>query len=260
MMISAYVPRFRHAALAVWARNLRVWRSMLASSILINFGEPFLYLVGLGFGLGLYVGGQMEMPYLTFLASGLLAASAMNTASFEALYSVFTRMVPQKTYDAMLTSPLEIQDIMAGEILWCATKATIHGAGILAVAAVLGAVSGWQSLWTLPILFITAITFTTPALIMTARASSYAFFSYYTTLVMMPLMLLSGVFYPVTALPPVLQGVLHWLPLIHAVQLIRPLMAGLPVTDVVLHLAVLVAYAVAGYLIALHLIRTRLSV
>jgi len=259
-MSSVYIPRFRHAALAVWARNLRVWRSMLASSILINFGEPFLYLVGLGFGLGMYVGGQMEMPYLTFLASGLLAASAMNTASFEALYSVFTRMVPQKTYDAMLTSPLEIQDIIAGEILWCATKSTIHGAAILAVAAGLGAVSSWQSLWTLPIHFLTAITFTTPALIMTARASSYAFFSYYTTLVMMPLMLLSGVFYPITALPASLQGILHWLPLIHSVELIRPLMAGQPVHDVALHIAVLTAYAVVGYLIALRMIRGRLTV
>lgn len=259
-MIAEYVPRFRHAALAVWMRNLRVWRSMLASSILVNFGEPFLYLVGLGFGLGMYIGGQMDMPYLTFLASGLLAASAMNTASFEALYSVFTRMVPQKTYDAMLTSPLEIQDIVAGETLWCATKAVIHGAGILAVAALLGAVSGWQALWVLPILFLVGITFTTPALIMTAYAKSYAFFSYYTTLVMMPLMLLSGVFYPISALPEGLQAALYWLPLVHAIQLIRPLVAGLPVTDVALHLGVLVAYGVAGYLIALHLIRRRLRV
>jgi lipooligosaccharide transport system permease protein len=259
-MLADYLPRFRHAALAVWARNLRVWRSMLASSVLINFGEPFLYLVGLGFGLGLYIGGQMDMPYLTFLASGLLAASAMNTASFEALYSVFTRMVPQKTYDAMLTSPLEIQDILTGEILWCATKAVIHGAGILVVAALLGAVSGWQALWVLPILFLVGLTFTTPALITTALASSYAFFSYYTTLVMMPLMLLSGVFYPITALPETLQSVLYWLPLIHAIQLIRPLIAGLPVTDVALHLAVLAAYGVAGYLVALYLIRRRLRV
>jgi lipooligosaccharide transport system permease protein len=259
-MMTEYIPRFRHAALAVWARNLRVWRSMLASSILINFGEPFLYLVGLGYGLGMYVGGQMDMPYLTFLASGLLAASAMNTASFEALYSVFTRMVPQKTYDAMLTSPLEIQDILTGEILWCATKAIIHGAGILVVAALMGAVSGWQALWVLPILFLAGLTFATPALIMTALAGSYAFFSYYTTLVMMPLMLLSGVFYPISALPETLQSVLHWLPLIHAIHLIRPLIAGLPVTDVGLHLIVLAGYGVAGYLVALYLIRRRLRV
>jgi lipooligosaccharide transport system permease protein len=77
---------------------------------------------------------------------------------------------------------------------------------------------------------------------------------------MMPLMLLSGVFYPITALPETLQSVLYWLPLIHAIQLIRPLIAGLPVTDVALHLAVLAAYGVAGYLVALYLIRRRLRV
>lgn len=259
-MTMFFLPRFEGAAIAVWRRNMLVWRKLMLPSIFINFGEPFLYLLGLGYGLGLFIGEMMHMPYLTFLASGLLAASAMNTASFEALYSVFTRMVPQKTYDAMLTSPLEIQDVVAGETLWCATKAVIHGAGILAVAALLGAVSGWQALWVLPILFLVGLTFTTPALIMTALAGSYAFFSYYTTLVMMPLIRLSGVFYPINALPESLQTALYWLPLIHAIQLIRPLVAGLPVANVALHLGVLVAYGVAGYLVALHLIRRRLRV
>jgi len=112
----------------------------------------------------------------------------------------------------------------------------------------------------LPILFLVGLTFAALALIMTALSESYAFFSYYTTLVMMPLMLMSGVFYPIHALPDVLQTILVALPLIHAVQLVRPLMAGLPVTDIVLHLAVLVGYGVAGYWIAMHLIRRRLHV
>jgi lipooligosaccharide transport system permease protein len=259
-MLADYTPRFRHAALAIWARNMLVLRKMMGSSIVINFGEPLLYLVGLGFGLGMFIGGRMDMPYLTFLASGILASSAMNTASFEALFGVFTRMVPQKSYDAMLASPLEIPDILVGEILYCATKSVIHGTGILLVAALLGAVAGWQALWVLPILFLVGLSFASLALIMTALSSSYAFFSYYTTLIMMPLMLLSGVFYPITALPAVLQKVLYVLPLIHAVQLVRPLVAGLPVTNVVLHLAVIAVYGVVGYLIAVRLIRHRLRV
>lgn len=260
MISTLQLPRLRRGAFTIWMRNLLVWRKMLGSSVVINFGEPFLYLVGLGFGLGLFIGEQMDMPYLTFLASGILASSAMNTASFEALFSVFTRMVPQKSYDAMLASPLEVPDIVAGEILWCATKSLIHGTAILAVAAILGAVAGWRALWVLPLLFLTGLTFAGPAMIMTARARGYDFFSYYTTLVMTPLMLLSGVFYPITALPPVMQDILYWLPLAHAIQLMRPLMAGLPVTDVALHLAVLVAYAVVGYLIAARLIEKRLRV
>jgi lipooligosaccharide transport system permease protein len=259
-MLTDYTPRLRHAAFAIWARNMLVWRKMIGSSIVINLGEPLLYLVAFGFGLGMFIGGQMNMPYLTFLASGTLAASAMNTAGFEALFGVFTRMVPQKSYDAMLASPLEIADILAGEVLWCATKAVIHGAGILLVAALLGAIADWRALWVLPILFLTGLTFAATALIVTARAGSYASFSYYTTLIMTPLMLLSGVFYPITTLPALLQNIVQWLPLVHAVDLVRPLVAGLPVTHVVLHLAVLIAYGLVGFLIAVRLVRKRLSV
>ena len=259
-MLADYIPRFRHAAFAIWARNMLVWRKMIGSSVVINLGEPLLYLVAFGYGLGMFIGGQMDMPYLSFLASGTLAASAMNTAGFEALFGVFTRMVPQKSYDAMLASPLEITDIIAGEILWCATKAVIHGAGILLVAALLGAVADWRALWVLPILFLAGLTFASTALVVTARASSYASFSYYTTLVMTPLMLLSGVFYPISTLPPVLQQVVQWLPLVHAVDLVRPLVAGLPLDNVALHLSVLITYGVVGYLIAVRLARKRLSV
>ncbi len=259
-MFTDSMPRLRHAAFAIWARNLLVWRKLIWSSLVINFGEPLLYLVAFGYGLGMFIGGQMDMPYLTFLASGMLAASAMNTAGFEALFGVFTRMVPQKSYDAMLASPLEIPDIIAGEILWCATKAVIHGAGILLIAALLGAVAGWRALWVLPILLLTGATFAALALIVTARATSYSSFSYFTTLVMTPLMLLSGVFYPVSALPPILQGVLSWLPLVHAVDLVRPLVSGQPVTHVLLHIGVLVTYGVVSYFIAVHWIRKRLRV
>lgn len=259
-MLTDHMPRFRHAAFAIWARNMLVWRKMLGSSVVINLGEPLLYLVAFGYGLGMFIGGQMDMPYLTFLASGTLAAAAMNTAGFEALFGVFTRMVPQKSYDAMLASPLEITDILTGEILWCATKAVIHGAGILLVAALLGAVADWRALWVLPVLFLAGVTFASTALVVTARASSYASFSYYTTLVMTPLMLLSGVFYPISTLPPLLQQVVQWLPLVHAVDLVRPLIAGQALTQVGLHISVLITYAVIGYLIAVRFAKQRLRV
>jgi lipooligosaccharide transport system permease protein len=254
------LPRFRHGALALWARNLLVWRKMLAPSMLINFGEPFLYLLGLGYGLGLFIGEMMNMPYLTFLASGILASSAMNTASFESMYSVYTRMEPQRTYDAILATPLEVQDILAGEWLWSATKSVVSSAAILVVAALLGAVHGWQALWVLPVLFLTGLTFAGLGLIMTAFARGYDFFNYYMTLVLTPLFILSGVFYPVSSLPVPLQVFVQVLPLTHAVDLVRPLMAGQPLDNVPLHLAVLAAYAIAGYAIAAVYIRRRLLV
>lgn len=259
-MLTIFVPRFRHAAFALWQRNSLVWRKLLGPSLLINFGEPFLYLIGLGYGLGLFIGEMTGMPYLTFLASGILASSPMNTASFEAMYSVYTRMIPQRTYEAILTTPMEVADILAGEMLWCATKAVINGAAILAVAALLGAVSGWQALWVLPIQFLVGLAFAGPALVMSSLARGYDFFNYYVTLLITPMFVLSGVFYPVSSLPPALQGVVQFLPLTHAVDLIRPLVAGQPVTDVALHLGVLAAYGIAGYLVAVKLVRRRLLV
>ncbi len=259
-MLSSLIPRFRNAAFAVWRRNVLVWRKLLGPSLLINFGEPFLYLLGLGYGLGLFIGDMMHMPYLTFLASGILASSAMNIASFEAMFSVYTRMIPQRTYEAILATPLEVSDILAGEMLWCATKAVINGAAILSVATLLGAVQSWTALWVLPIQFVVGLCFAGPALIMTALARGYDFFNYYATLVITPMFVLSGVFYPVSSLPPLLQGIVQFLPLTHAVDLIRPLVAGQPVTNVALHLGVLLAYGLAGYLVAVKLVRRRLLV
>ena len=253
-------PRFHRAALAVWRRNALVWRRLIAPSLVINFGEPFLYLLGLGYGLGLFIGTMADMPYLTFLASGIICASAMNTASFEGMFSVYTRMVPQKTYDAMMASPLEVDDIMAGEWLWCATKSLISASAILLVAALLGAVQGWQALWVLPILFLVGLCFAGPAMAMSAFAPGYDFFNYYLTLIITPMFILSGVFYPVSALPEALQRAVQFLPLTHAVALVRPLVAGQPSTGVGLHLAVLAAWAVAGFYLAVVLVRRRLVV
>lgn len=255
-----WLPRVRYAAGAVWRRDVLVWRKFFTPSLLINFGEPFLYLLGLGYGLGLFIGEMMDMPYLTFLASGILASSAMNTASFEAMYSVYTRMVPQRTYDAIMATPLEVHDILAGEVLWSATKSLISGATILLVAAALGAVHSWQALWVLPVLFLTGLCFAGLGLIMTAFAQGYDFFNYYMTLVLTPMFILSGVFYPVSSLPDPLQVAVQILPLVHAVDLVRPLVAGQPVTNVLMHLSVLVVYSVASYAIAAVLIRRRLLI
>ncbi len=252
--------RVRGAALMVWRRNILVWRKLMGPSILTNFGEPFLYLLGLGFGLGLFIGEIGDMPYLTFLASGLLASSAMNTASFESMFSVYTRMIPQRTYDAILATPIEIQDILAGEMLWCATKSLMNGSAILAVAALMGAVQSLNALWVLPLLFLIGLCFAGPGLIMTSIANGYDYFSYYLTLVVTPMFIFSGVFYPVSSLPEAMQSLVQILPLTHAIDLIRPLVAGKALTHVPLHLAVLAAYAAVGYVIAVILVRRRMLV
>ena len=254
------IPRPGRGALAVWRRNLRVWRKLIGPAIVLNFGEPTLYLLGLGFGLGSFVGSMSDMPYLAFLASCIIASSAMTTASFEGMYSVFTRMDVQHTYDAMLATPLVLDDILAGEMLWSASKALFSGIAILAVATVLGVTAGPSALLVLPVVFLIGLCFAGPAMIMAAVAANYDFFNYYFVLAITPMLILGGVFYPIDTLPTALQSAVQVLPLTHAVALTRPLMTGQPLHTPLLHLAVLASYAAASFYVAVALVRRRLLV
>jgi len=254
------LPAIRQGALALVVRNFKVWRKLIGPAIVLNFGEPLIYLLGLGYGLGKLVGQVGGMSYLAFIASGVIASSAMNTVSFEGMYSVFTRMVPQKTYDAILATPLEIDDIILGEVVWSAIKGVLSALAILVVASLMGVVGSWQALWALPVVFLMGIAFAGPAIVMSAVAGNYDFFNYYFVLVVTPMLMLSGVFFPLDTLPPVMQSVVQFLPLTHAVELIRPLVADRPVHDVVTHLLILLAYACVGYYLAVAMVRRRLWV
>jgi lipooligosaccharide transport system permease protein len=252
------MPRPQASALKIWLRNLLVWRKLLGPSLAFSFGEPVIYLLGLGYGLGQFIGEVNGIPYFTFLASGLLAASAMNVASFEGMFSVFTRMTHQQTYDAILATPLTVDDIVAGEMLWCGTKSVLNTLPILVVAGLLGAIEHWSALGAIPVFLLVGLCFAGPALVMAALAASYDFFNYYTTLLITPMFIFSGVFYPVATLPVAAQVIVNILPLSHAIALIRPLVAGQPLAEPGLHVAVLAAYAVVGYVAATYFIRRRL--
>ena len=207
------LPAPRPGALQIWRRNFLVWRKLMLPSLFFNFGEPVIYLLGLGFGLGNFIGDMGGVPYLTFLASGLVAASAMNVASFEGMFSVYTRMVPQQTYEAIMATPVGVDDIVAGEMLWCGTKAVISSSAILAVAFLLGAVHHWSALAAIPLFLLTGLCFAGPAIVMAAVSRSYDFFNYYVTTVMTPMFIFCGVFYPVRTLPEFAQGIVQILPL-----------------------------------------------
>lgn len=244
--------------LPVWRRNLRVWRKLLGPSLLGNFGEPLLYLLALGYGLGSLVGEIQQMPYIVFLASGIVCSSAMYTASFEGMYSAYTRMAVQKTWDAMLTAPLEVTDVVRGEVVWAATKSLISGSAILLVAGALDVVDSWRALWALPTVFLTGLCFGAMALVVTSFAKNYDFFLYYNTLLMTPMLLLGGVFFPLERLPSPVQALAEFLPLTHAVAVVRPVMTGSVVANPIWHLAILFAYGLGALALASTLIRRRL--
>lgn len=251
-------PTLRLESLTVWRRNALVWRKLMAASLLLHFGEPLIYLLGIGYGLGRFVGEIDGMPYFTFLASGFIAWSAMNVASMESMWSVYTRMVPQQTYEAILATPAEVDDIVIGELLWCGTKSLMSGSAILAVAAMLGAVNDWRALLIIPVIFLTGVCFAAPGLVVTAYARAYEYFNFYMTLIMTPMFILCGVFYPVSSLPGPVQSAVQFLPLTHAVEIIRPIVVGQPVTDLGLHLGALALFGLVSTWAATILFRRRL--
>ena len=246
--------RSRH----VWRRNFMVWRKLAIPSMLGNFADPAFYMLALGFGLGSLLPEVGGLPYIAFLAAGTICYSTMNTATFEALYSAFSRMQVQRTWDAILNAPLSLDDIVAGEALWAATKSLFSAVAILAVVWLLGLAQSWLVLWLIPLALLAGLCFASLGLIVTALAPSYDFFMYYFTLVVTPMTLLCGVFFPVEQLPGWLQAVSSVLPLSHAVALARPLLVGEVPAGIPLHVAVLAGYGLIAFHIALVLARRRL--
>ena len=243
---------------AVWRRNYRVWRKLAAESVLGNIVEPLFYLVGFGLGFGTMLPEVEGVRYIAYLAGGTVCYSTMLSASFEALYSGFARMHVQRTWEGILNAPVSLEDVVFAEWVWAASKSFLSGVAVLLVATALGLAQSWTMIFIVPLAFLIGLTFAGLGLIMTAMAKSYDFFMYWFTLALTPMMLLSGVFYPLANMPGWLQAIANALPLSHAVQLGRPLLLGHWPDDPLLHLLVLVAYGVAGFLVALRLFRRRL--
>jgi lipooligosaccharide transport system permease protein len=244
---------------SVWRRNFLVWRKLFVASVLSNLADPLIMLFGLGYGLGALLPSMEGMSYLAFFAAGSLCSATMFTASFEAMFSAFSRMHGQKTWDAILYAPLTIDDIVAGELLWAASKAWLTGTTILAVIVVFGISGSPRVLLALPAAFLVGLAFSAMGLIMTVSARSWDFFSFYMTLVMTPMMMISGVFFPAEQLPEPLVSVAKALPLYHGVALVRPMMAGDLPANALVHILVLLGYAAVGYVLAIRFARKRFS-
>ncbi|MGQ0710270.1 MAG: ABC transporter permease [Rhodoferax sp.] len=245
----------------VFLRNLLVWRKLAIPSLVGNIAEPLMWLVAFGYGLGALVGPLRsygsEVPYILFLASGSICMSAMQSASFEALYSAFSRMHVQKTWDGIMNAPVDLDDVVLAEMLWAAFKALLSVTAILAVMLALNISHSPKLLAAWPILLGVGITFSCIALIFNALAKGYDFFTYYFTLLLTPMTFISGVFFPLEQLPTALRVVADWLPLSNAVALVRPLFLDQWPTDVLRPALVLLTYTVGSFWLALGLTRKR---
>jgi lipooligosaccharide transport system permease protein len=250
-----------HRAFRVWHRNLMSWRRYAPAFLVATLGEPLFLLFAVGYGLGRFVPPVDGVPYVAFLLPGLIATNAMYSASFETTFGSFTRMSEQHTYAAILATPCSVADVVAGDILWAATKGALAAFVILLVTTPLGLFTGPLALGLVVVGFLVGLLFGALGLVVTAWSPSYDFFNYYFTLGLGPLIFVFGnVFFPLSSLPPWVAAVAQVLPLSHAVALARAFAGG---TLRLAHLGDalwIVVLAMAGFAVAERLIRRRLLV
>ncbi len=243
----------------MWGRNIRVWlKGAVWSSLLGELLEPILYLVFLGTGIGAFIPEMEGATYLEYVAPGLLVMGAMWSSSFENTYGSFTRMDRQKTYSAIVVTPVTMEEVVAGDILWGATKGLVAGAMMILVSGVLGIAQFPVALLCLPLSLLIGLVFASMALTVTALANNYEFFAYYFTVVLTPMFFISGTWFPVSTLPGLAQPLSETLPMTQAVTAARLLMAGRLDFEILPCLAWLFLYLFVFFTISVNLVRRRL--
>lgn len=242
----------------VWLRNVRVWKKLALPSLLGNVADPVMALMAFGLGLGSMIAGVDGQPYLNFLAVGAVCISAMNAATFEALYSAFSRMHVQKTWDAIMNTPVRLHEVVLGEWLWAGTKSAISAGAMMLVIALLG-IGGfkfWLIGWI--VLVFAGLMFSALGLCVNAKAPGFDFFMFYFTLAITPQTFLSGAFFPRENLPDWLAVVAQWLPLSVVVDALRSLYSE-NWSDLPALLLILVVYLVVAVYFAVSFTQKRFN-
>src|SRR5665647_495892 len=210
----------------VFRRHLLAYRRTWKVSISFNFFEPLFYLTAFGFGLGAYIEPMEGMSYVQYLAPGLIASSAMFATAYECTYGIFIRMEFQKAYQAIVATPASIDDVVMGDMLFGAFKSVIYGAVILLVISALGLVTSFWSLFILPLLGLSGLLFSAVSATWTGLVPNIDSFNYFFSLILTPLYLLSGVFFPISGMPVIVQKIAWFSPLYHLVNITRGLVSG----------------------------------
>lgn len=252
------LPAVSYRAWHVWERDrdtyLRLWRTELWPPFL----EPLMYLLAFGLGLGAYVTSIGGQSYLQFIAPGIMAQSAMFAAAFECTYGSFVRMEFQKTFDAIIATPVSIQDVVAGEILWATTRGLIGASAILIVVSLMGLVQWPSAVLMLPLAAISGFMFASIGMVVTSVVPSINSFNYFITLGLTPMFLVSGVFFPLDALPPFFQRLAFLSPLTHVVMPMRAAATGQLSWALLWNVAVVLVLGAVAFSLALRLMSRRL--
>ncbi len=255
------IPRPTWYAWKVWRRNWDVFFKTYRVNFLPPFVEPVLYLLAIGYGLGIFVGEIEGIPYVHYIAPALLAISMMNSSFFECTYSSFVRMYYQKTFDAMISTPLSIEDVIAGELLWGATRSLIYATAMLVVLVAFGVVSLPSSLLVIPFSFLAGLLFSGIAMCFTAITPGIDTLNYPAFLFITPMFLFSGTFFPLSVLPEALQVfAIGVLPLAQVVTVTRSLTLATPLPFFFYSLAWIASCATVFFFLSIYLMKKRLVV
>ncbi len=243
----------------VWQRNRDVFFSLWHSEVPGLVIEPVIVLLAMGLGMGVYVGLVDGRQYIVFVAPGIIAGYAMFSAAFECTYGSFSRMKFQKTFDAIIATPLSAEDVIAGEIFWGATRAALTGTIVLIIALAFQLVSSpWAVL--IPVLtFIEGLMFSSIALFYTSLVPSIYSFNYFFTLFITPLFFFSGVYFPLAAFPEIIQRLSFIAPLTPAVELSRALVNGEFHPGLLLDIGIIVAIILLFFWLSLKFMKRRLT-
>ena len=253
------VGRLEPAALAgVMSRDValfgRYWKATTFSSIV----QPTIYLLAFGLGFGSLVKHVGHVPYVEYVATGVVATAVLFSSAFPGMFNTFIRWQFQRTYDAILAAPVDVEELITAEVLWISLRAGVYGVAPLLVAIAFGLDPSWGMLLVPFIGFITGFGFAAFGVTVAAVAKTIDNFNYITSAVLTPLFLVAGTFFPITTLPPVLRTIAEFNPLYHCVQLVRDASLGALGPADLWHAAFLIAFALLMWRLAISQLGRRL--
>jgi lipooligosaccharide transport system permease protein len=244
--------------LVVFYRNFKVWLRFYKPSIVGDILEPLLFLAALGIGIGKFIHQINGVPYIEYIVPGIISSSSMYAASFEGTFGSYTRMVTKKVFDAILATPVSIEEIVVGEIIWGSAKAFMSGIVVLLVALIFGWIISPLAILIPIVIFLNGLMFSSLSLLITSFSPSYDFFSYYFTIAISTMFLFSGVFYPVSSLPPFIKYIVYIMPLYYTVDLMRLLDEGRMLPKSFLDLGAIAVFSLVFFYLSVIFIKKRL--